>query len=1097
MTFKSTLSRLLLFALCMGLMSAWLAAQTTTTGDITGLVTDPSGAVLPGATVSLRSLSTGTTSTATTGSNGTYRFSLLLPGQYSVSVTAKGFQTSTMTVPVRVGQATTANLSLKVGAATQTVTVTGEAVAVQRENGNITTTFTPEQVANLPDPGNDLTGIVQTSPGTVMNTQAGYGNFSTFGLPATSNLFTVNGMDNNDPFLSLNNSGATNLLLGKNDVQEVTVVNNGYAGQYGGLAGANVNYVSKSGSNDWHGNAIYYWNGRTLNANNFFNNASGVKKPFDNANQWAWSVGGPIVKDKTFFFFNQEGLRVVLPTNLNTKIPSPQFQSATLANLSATGQGAQVPFYTNIFNLYNAAPGNHPLSSVSGGGCGTFTGLGAGVPCALQFQSTAGNFTHEWTLNARVDQVFSPTSRVFFQFTTDHGVQATFTDPINSAFNLASNQPQYQGQLNWTKSIGANAVNQLVASASWYSAIFGQNAPQAAATVFPAELRFSGRLFNDLGGINRDFPQGRKVTQYQLVDDYSYTMGNHNLKFGANWKQNYVNDFDFGFFNIPFIQTSLSNFFNGVVDSSQQAFTRSLNQPFRLYTLGIYGQDEWRVNKDLRLTLSLRVNHNSNPLCTHNCISRLVLPFTSLPHDAAVPYNQIIQSGLRQSFGAYTHYNIEPRFGFAWAPLGLKNTVLRGGFGIFVDAPPATIVDSFAQNVPGYNTFIVSGPLAPTAPGNVFASAAAANAAFLSGFSSGGTVASISAANPAFVPPNFTTADLVLRTPRFQEWNLELQQQVTPNMVLSANYVGNHGVHEPIQNNALNAFFPGFTGLPATAPDPRFGTITQIQTSGVSNYNGLTLSLISRIGTTLQIQTNYTWSHALDEVSNGGFLQFNFNTNTSILNPQNPFNLKANYGNADYDIRHYFSMNYNWEVPFRNYFHWGPEQLWRGWNVSGAIFWRSGTPFTVIDGLASSTLSANNYGANLFANQIAGNGQNGTCYVDKQCILASAFSPSTATPTTFGNQERNQFRGPRFFDTDLSVVKNTQIPGWEKGQLGLGVQFFNLFNHPNFDQPVQDISSSQFGTVINTVSVPTSILGSFLGGDASPRIIELTAKLTF
>jgi hypothetical protein len=265
----------------------------------------------------------------------------------------------------------------------------------------------------------------------------------------------------------------------------------------------------------------------------------------------------------------------------------------------------------------------------------------------------------------------------------------------------------------------------------------------------------------------------------------------------------------------------------------------------------------------------------------------------------------------------------------------------------------------------------------------------------------------------------------------------------------------------------------------------------------VSNYNGLTVSLTSRVGTTLQLQTNYTWSHALDEVSNGGFLEFNLNTNTSMLFPQNPFNLKANYGNADYDIRHYFSMNYNWQVPFRNYFHWGPEQLWRGWNVSGGLFWRSGTPFTVIDGLASATLSANNYGGFLFANQVAGNGQNGSCYVDKQCILPSAFAPTTATPTGFGNQARNQFRGPRFFDTDLSVIKNTQIPGWEKGQLGLGVQFFNLFNNANFDQPVQDISSSQFGTIINTVSVPTSILGSFLGGDASPRVIELTARLTF
>src|SRR4029077_13133193 len=167
------------------------------------------------------------------------------------------------------------------------VEVTAEGGVIQTQNGNISTTFTPEQVALVPNPGNDLSYIVQTAPGAVMNTQAGFGNSSTFGLPATSNLFTVNGMNENDPFLNLNNSGATNLLLGQNDVQEATVVNNGYSTQYGGLAGANVNYVTKSGTNNFHGNANYFWNGRTMNANNWFNNLNGVARPFDNVNQWA------------------------------------------------------------------------------------------------------------------------------------------------------------------------------------------------------------------------------------------------------------------------------------------------------------------------------------------------------------------------------------------------------------------------------------------------------------------------------------------------------------------------------------------------------------------------------------------------------------------------------------------------------------------------------------------------------------------------------------------------------------------------------------------------------------------------------------------
>src|SRR5581483_2619377 len=290
---------------------------------------------------------------------------------------------------------------------------------VQPQNANISTTFTPEQISAVPNPGNDLSYIVQTAPGAVMNTQAGYGNSAIYGLPGTSNLFTVNGQNENDPFLNLNNSGATNLLLGQNDVQEATVVNNGYAGQYGQLAGANVNYVTKSGTNNWHGNANYFWNGRVMNANNYFNKQSGIDRPFVNANQWGASLGGPIIKNKTFFFVNTEGLRVVLPTNTPVNIPSPQFQAATLANLAAVNP-ASIPFYQRMFALYNGAngatraqnilpAGSDPVTgAATGNGCTdlaatAYTLLPAGSPCALQFRSTVNNFTHEWLLTGRVD----------------------------------------------------------------------------------------------------------------------------------------------------------------------------------------------------------------------------------------------------------------------------------------------------------------------------------------------------------------------------------------------------------------------------------------------------------------------------------------------------------------------------------------------------------------------------------------------------------------------------------------------------------------------------------------------------------------------
>lgn len=1109
MTFRRALLPVFSMLVAIGLFTAWVPAramgQSTTSGDISGVISDPSGAAIPGATVTLTNADTGATKTTSTSPTGSYRFSLLRPGNYIVSATATGFAPQKFKVAVSVGQVQSANIELKVGAAAQTVTVTGEAAPVQTTNGDVSTSFTPAQVALVPNSGGDLTQTVQTSPGAVMNTQGGNGNFSTFGLPATSNLFTVNGQDDNDPFLNLNNSGATNLLLGQNDVDQVTVTNNGYSGQYGELGGANVNYVTKSGGNDWHGNAIYYWNGRVLNANNFFNNANGSARPFDNANRWAASFGGPVYKNKSFFWINTEGLNVVLPTNTQAKIPSPQFEAATIANLTANGNAAQVPFYQSMFALYNGAAGAGAAVPVPAtgtqpaGGCGgfTFTGLAAGAPCALQFQSTAGNHTHEWTLSGRYDQDFGTSDKAFVQLSMDRGVQATFTDPIDPRFNVDSNQPQYQGQVNWTHAFGAGAVNQFIASASHYDALFGVD-PAARSAVLPVTISISSNLFTRLGGLDYLFPQGRNVAQYGLVDDASMTAGMNTFKLGANYKINYVNDYDFGIQTTPHVRTSLADFFNGTATSSTQAFPSRLNQPIRLYTLGAYAEDDIAVTKNLKLTFALRAEHDSNPICTHDCFARLTSPFVDLAHDATVPYNAIIQTGLAQAYPSYRHILFQPRFGFAWTPIG-PNTVLRGGFGIFNDIFPATVADSFATNSPENNTFVVSGPLSPAMPGNVRAAAAADNTSFLNAFAAGGTVASITAANPGFSPPSYFSSEGTVRPPRYQEWNLEVQQALGQNTSISANYVGNHGVHEPIQNDAVNAFLPGFAGLPATAPDARFSVVNQLVNGGVSSYNGLTLGFNRHLSQTFQVQANYTWSHALDEVSNGGFLAFNNNTNTSILGVQDPNNIHGfNYGNADYDVRNSFNLSYLWEVPFRSVFSWGPDQLWRGWTLSGSLFTRSGLPLTVTDGNATSTLQANNFGANsvIFANQL-GPGQSGSCVIDKQCLVASDFSASTATPTGFGNQTRNQFRGPKFFDTDLSIIKNTQLPGWEKGQLGIGVQFFNLFNHPNFDQPVGDVGNSSFGTIINTVSVPTSILGSFLGGDASPRIIQITARLTF
>ena len=247
------------------------------------------------------------------------------------------------------------------------------------------------------------------------------------------------------------------------------------------------------------------------------------------------------------------------------------------------------------------------------------------------------------------------------------------------------------------------------------------------------------------------------------------------------------------------------------------------------------------------------------------------------------------------------------------------------------------------------------------------------------------------------------------------------------------------------------------------------------------------------------MQANYTWSHALDEISNGGILQFGQNTNFSPINAFDPFNLRSNYGNSDYDTRHYFSLNYVYNVPHK----FGPSALLGGWVVSGTVFARAGLPFTVVDSNAFGILQGFNYGfTNITSVSVPANfsGTGGQACTSQAanpatpCLLTSNFSPAV---NGFGNQRRNQFTGPSYFNTDLSVTKNFKIPHWEGALLGVGAQFFNILNHPHFDQPDADIASPTFGSVINPVSSPTSIFGSFLGADASPRLIQLHASITF
>jgi len=1154
--------------LAMLTLSGLASGQTIVTGDLTGTVTDPSGAVVSGAAVTLASVDSGSTQTATTNAAGVYRFSLLKPGDYLMKVSQSGFKSVSIRVPVAIGQVTTYNLRLEVGASSVTLEVSGEAPLIQTENGNISTSLTAQQVDLIPNSGNDLTAVAYTVPGVLQSTQSGsggYGNFTTFGLPATANLFTVNGNDEMDPYLNLNNSGATNLLLGKNEIQEVGVVSNGYTGQYGRQAGAQVDYATLSGTDNFHGNAMYWWNGRAMNANDWFANQAQVARPFTNNNQYAARFGGPIKKGKAFFFVDYEGLRLINASSSDVIVPSAGFLQAVAANVGTGASGytvcdpnvttgcapiqpfandvAAVPFYQNFQSLNANAPGISGAKPVTPNqdpalGCGDLTpqtsgplaNYGVTIPCAVSLRTTVGQPSKEWILTGRGDLNISPNDRLFVRYRMDRGLQPTTTDAINPVFNAVSNQPQYEGQLNYTRTITPTTINSLIASGSWYSAIFDIVNRQKALQTFPYALFentgagwYSGGA-SGLFGPSSAFPQGRKVTQYQITDDLSMSRGIHEFKTGVNFRRNDITDGLFGRraaepqVYIDGGHTGFAGmdlFVNGLTGRVRQYFPKALEQPMAIYSFGAYFQDVMRLKSNLKLTLTLRADRNSNLVCQTNCISRLSGPFSQIDHDPNTPFNQMFGS-YHSLFPNIEKVSFQPRVGFAWNPGGNSSTVVRGGIGLFTDLYPGTLADSFALNSPSSNRFIFRPPtpmpISPADTANplgapVGQQIATCNAGFNTAFTTGQNLAQYQASAPGCAIPDYNSIlPSTVANPKYVEWNLEIQRSLGQKNVLSVNYVGNRGYDLFVFDPWVNAWAGGFgtfAGLPTAAPDTRVNNVSELTNNGISNYNGVTVSLMSRFAKGFTANINYTYSHALDDVSNGGVSPFSIDD--SYEYQFNPSSLRAgNYSNSDYDARHNLSASYVWELPYKSHGILG--EVLGGWVVSGTFFAHSGYPFTVTDGLPALVLGNALAGVTGLPAQWNGTGPT-SCGHPKvvagnvaPCLDPVAQFPVSfnVTETGFSTTRRNIFRGPHYFNSDFDLLKRFRLT--EHSDFAVGANFFNVFNHPNFASPNTDVNgiyNAPFGTITSTAVPATSIYGAFVGSSVSGRVVQLHARIEF
>ena len=1102
----------LAFLLLLTMVNAW--AQSGTSSALAGSVLDPSGAVIPNAVVKATEVNTDAIREVQTNPEGRFLFSQVNPGTYRLEVHAQSFGVGrSQPTIVPVGQTALVNFTLSPAAASQSMEVTGQSALMSLENPNTSTTLDAKTIKSLPNPGQDLTYIAQFAQGALMNTAGssndakaagGYGNVEFNGLPATSNGYILDGFDANDPFLGLNIGLSTNLVIGLDALQEATVNTNSYAVDQGRYGASQVNYFTKSGSNRFHGDLYEIWNGSLLNATDYFLHANDTpgniaRKPRSTVNEFGVSVGGPILKDKLFFFGHYEGIRIALPLLARTTVPSPAYQLYVLQQLPQGGsdpingtilpaQPAEVAFYQKMFGLYSNTAGTPtpvltcPLDANGAllPGKQTPANLLNGAGCANKRTQSLNNRDSENLIVIKIDHTLNADNSVWYRFQQDTGLQAAYTDGINPIFNSYSPQPQRTLVLGYTHLFTPNLVNQFNPGASWYSSLFLPNNYDQVLQIFPIVLAggSSNAPFTALGGNDETYTQGRKVTQWQINDNLIWTRGRHSFKFGENSRRLDVSDYDLGEGVVPSVTyNDLAQFTYGVASTATAGFPITQKERIALANLDMYAMDTVKAGQRWTLTAGLRVTWNGNPVNQHGLFARPAGSFLSMGHDVTQPLNQAIQTNVRNLYPSTPVLSWQPRASVAYK---MSDTIaVHAGGGVFNDIIPAQIADLGATNAPyapvftgGINGQVGGVGIAPGVANSAVDATAQANRSFQGIFRSGSAPC---VGLPAGAPTCPLAVNLntfpsgTLKTPYFLQWSLGLERSLGARGALRIDYVGTRAVHEPyqVQLNGYQTVCDGcFAPFAYRQPlDQRFSNVNEFRTDAGSNYTGLQTSATKQFGG-LTLRGNYTYSHCLDEVSNGGLLPF---SSLGILYPL-PGDLRKEYGNCDYDVRHNFSAFAIYDIPFHSSHAW-LRQAFSGWQISQTAFLHSGLPFSVV----SAPYTANNNGVfqgsgPQFANRVTGvplyrkspvSGvtQPGSLQWLNPDAFVSVVDPSTGACAggdstvncQFGDSGRNNYRGPHFTYSELYLTRKIKLT--EHASFRFDTQLFNLFNHPNFALP--------------------------------------------
>jgi len=1107
--------RMLLLVMGIAMLPGIVRAQTA---SINGTVTDPSGAVVPGATVAAVNEDTNASRDTQTGNTGGYSISNLVPGKYDITIEKSGLKTVKFAaVTLTVDQALTLDAKLEISVASQTVTVEGTSVApIDTTDSQVSNVVDEKQILALPLILRDPYQLVLLTPGTTY-TNTGSGGFSVNGSRDRNNNFQLDGTNNNDPGVP----GAGFAILNPDATQEFRVITSNYLPEFGRNSGSVIDIITRSGTNDFHGDLYYFGRWNALGSRDFFNDVSqGPQSPYVR-NTFGASIGGPVIKNKLFYFFNYEGSRFATATTTSAVVPDAAFKTGIFTytdpkagpvsvDVSTPGSPnnafglALDPQTQKILNFYPAPNGPAVIQGVSS-----------------QFFFANTDLANLNNYLAKVDYVITPRNTVSVRYLANKdndngggtnplpGIGGASTQVLTQSLNghLASTisptiQSDFYASANRSfANFPCNGINTIDSLGLGGVDPFGRGRDFA----LPGFTAVGCTILGDSNGQDRPFGT------YNIGDNITWTKGRHTLKFGYEFGDNYQNDFDdFGTrstpnfaifsntgtsalqnttpFNNPTVQDAVWGLLGGVFNESQtQLFntagtrTPSDERGFRERDMSGFVQDSFKWKSNFTFNYGVRYEWDGVPWVVRDQLTNATP--AALAGPAPIQFVQVTRGGSNPLYANDTK-GIEPRIGFAWDPFKNGKTSIRGGFGYFRDRQFFNLTGDTRANPPFSLPFVNT---VYTGQNNTNTNPATA-ADQISNIpipatqpSPGFSLPQFSFAFPATISPNF-------HVPYVQQRNFGIQRELGGHFVIEVNYVGNKAnrLLRVIDGNppipALVAKLRAFCSVPnafgcidsPTAPNggPNGETVqgvnlyvgaeegllpfdavnnsaafhsNEVSSVAESNYNALQTSVTRQFSHGMSFQANYTWAHAIDDASDAFLPQ-----QGQTVFPANTNELGREKGNSSFDVRNRVVFNYIAELPFGR----GKDRLnsgivgrvLEGWSWSGIATLQSGFPFEIfapgIDSDATGATQRASFSANPTVIPV-------TASVTQTGPNLGLFTfPLFGGP---GDVHRNTFYGPSYKNFDMVLAKNTKIT--ERFIVEFRSEYYNLFNHPNFQQP--------------------------------------------